>query len=242
MPINIIKKMKPQILQVGGGAPASMTAFTSYMPGFTPQGSTVSPPQASSYSYPVTPTLTTVMGLDVSTDTGVVVLSYDESHKVWRTVADFEINLPSLPKTATMKQRTQRCLDLRAAVNKAMIKYYPRAVAIEGYGYANAHSLVTLVEFGASVRSVLMCLNSGDVALYEVAPAALKKFILGKGVGKKEQVMMQVFKKYGYEAPTNNLADAYVLAQMAASLYKLPPGALTKPQVEVLAAVKAKNA
>jgi Holliday junction resolvasome RuvABC endonuclease subunit len=189
---------------------------------------------------PVPDTLT-VMGLDVSTDTGVVVLSFDRGHQVWRTAADFEINLPSLPKTATMVQRTQRCLDLRAAVNKAMIEYKPTAVAIEGYGYANAHSLVTLVEFGASVRSVLLCFGA-KTALYEVAPAALKKFILGKGVGAKEQVMMQVFKKYGYEAPTNNLADAYVLAQMAAALCKLPPVALTKPQVEVLAVVKAKNA
>jgi crossover junction endodeoxyribonuclease RuvC len=182
-----------------------------------------------------------VMGIDVSTDTGIVVLTYDDGHGVWRIGADFEINLPSLPKTATMKQRTQRCLNLRAEVNGAMIKYKPMAVAIEGYGYANAHSLVTLVEFGSSVRSVLMCLGSG-VSLYEVAPAQLKKYVLGKGVGKKEQVMMQVFKRWGYEAKTNNLADAYVLAQMAASLSKLPPVSLTKPQVDVLAAVLAKNA
>jgi Holliday junction resolvasome RuvABC endonuclease subunit len=205
----------------------------------TPEG--MKPLTSVSDLKPVQTSALTVIGLDVSTDTGVVVLSYDAEHQAWRTVADFEINLPSLPKTATMVKRTQRCLTLRAAVNKVMVEHKPQAVAIEGYGYANAHSLVTLVEFGASVRSVLTCLGA-KVALYEVAPAALKKFILGKGVGPKEQVMMQVFKRYGYEAATNNLADAYVLAQMAAALCKAPPGVLTKPQVEVLAAVKAKNA
>lgn len=178
----------------------------------------------------------TVMGIDVSTDTGMVVLSFDEGHQVWRTVGDFEINLASLPKTANMLTRVGRVKHLALQVSAALTKYHPTVVAIEGYGYANAHSLVTLVEFGTAVR---MLLPEGTL---EVAPAQLKKFILGKGVGKKEQVMMQVFKRWGYEAPTNNLADAYVLAQMAAAICKLPPVALTKPQVEVLAAVRAKNA
>lgn len=181
--------------------------------------------------------LPTVMGIDVSTDTGIVVLQWDSVLQAWRTKADFEINLPSLPKKATMQQRTERARFLMQQITTVLSEYHLSAVAIEGYGYANANSLVTLVEFGVVVRLALPVMSS-----YEVAPASLKKFILGKGVGKKEQVMMQVFKKWGYEAKTNNLADAYVLAHIAAAVHGPYPVALTKPQLEVISVVKAKNA
>jgi crossover junction endodeoxyribonuclease RuvC len=185
-----------------------------------------------------------VMGIDVSTDTGIVVLGWDANHNAWRTVSDFEINLPSLSKTATMNDRINRVQTLHSRIFQELIIHCPSIVAIEGYGYANAHSLVTLVEFGTAVR---MAMNSKIpvVKTLEVAPASLKKFILGKGVGKKEQVMLQVFKRYGYEAKTNNLADAYVLAQIAAGVMgkgAYPNKGMTKQQLEVLSVVTAKNA
>jgi len=183
-----------------------------------------------------------VMGVDVSTDTGVVVLQWDIDHGVWRTVDDFEINLPSLPKKSPLWRVADRWVLLQTSFLKKFQEHCPALVAIEGYGYANANSLVTLVELGAALRGT-MSINYLANCTLEVAPASLKKFILGKGVGKKEQVMMQVFKKWGYEAKTNNLADAYVLAHIAAASY-LGGGlykGLTKPQKEVLAVVMAKN-
>ena len=188
-----------------------------------------------------------VMGIDVSTDTGIVVLRWDKDYGAWRTEDDFEINLPSLPKTATMKHRMERVRELQMRIVAVVQKYGPEVIAIEGYGYANAHSLVTLVEFGAAVRlAMLNHVLPQPSKLLEVSPASLKKYILGKGVGKKEQVMMQVFKKWGYEARTNNLADAYVLAQIAAASTGNPFAGpdllpLTKQQQEVLKVVEAKN-
>lgn len=183
-----------------------------------------------------------VMGIDVSTDTGLVVLGWDAMQRAWRTTADFEINLPSLAKTSSMVQRLKRCSELNFYIQKALVEHKPKVIAIEGYGYANANSLVTMVELGMVVRMCLLFFPLTPAKLLEVAPTSLKKFVLGKGVGKKEQVMMQVFKRWGYEAKTNNLADAYALAQIAAANYSgLHAPVLTKPQKEVLAVVKTKN-
>lgn len=186
-----------------------------------------------------TPVSCTVMGIDVSTDTGIVVLKWDNEHKAWRTTYDGEINLTPLPKNVSMQGRMERVWGLKHRITQKLQLHHPNIVVIEGFGYANSNSLVTLVEFGTAVRLALL---ESPAKMYEVAPTSLKKFILGKGVGKKEQVMMQVFKKYGYEAKTNNLADAYVLAQIGVMIngpQTYPP---TKPQLDVISVVKAKNA
>lgn len=51
-----------------------------------------------------------------------------------------------------------------------------------------------------------------------VVNSTLKKFVSGKGTGPKSAMMMHVLKKWGYEAPNDNLADAYGLARLAAAL------------------------
>jgi len=189
-----------------------------------------------------------VMGIDVSTDTGVVVLDWDVVHRSWRLAADFEINLPSLPNNSSMTTRLARLCKFQARIGEALAVHLPAVVAVEGYAFGHVQSQVTMVELGCAARLEIAypAAISDDVGppplrFLEVAPSQLKKFVLGKGVGKKEMVMMGVFKRWGYEAKTNNLADAYVLAQIAASADGLTHDDLTKPQMEVLTAVLQKN-
>jgi Holliday junction resolvasome, endonuclease subunit len=195
-----------------------------------------------------------VMGIDVSTQTGVVVQAYDHGHNVWRIKHDAEIKLPPLPATASVTERMKRCSYLQMEIGGLLEKYNPRIVCIEAYSYGSKGAAVTtMVEFGMAARMAVTEWAEDapkfydptvvkTPRLYEVAPSTLKKFVLGKGVGKKEQVMMQVFKRWGYESETNNIADAYVLAKIAAACTGVGPMALDKPQNEVLKTVKAKNA
>jgi crossover junction endodeoxyribonuclease RuvC len=59
---------------------------------------------------------------------------------------------------------------------------------------------------------------------YDPRATELKKFVCGKGTANKEQVMLQVFKRWGYEAATNNMADGYGLACMGLAQAGRLPG------------------
>lgn len=192
-----------------------------------------------------------VMGVDVSTQTGVVVLAFDYGNQIWRIEHDKEIQLPPLPHSASVTKRMERCSQLQEGLAKLLEAYSPQIVTIEGYSYGSHHNAALMVEFGLAARLAILDWAKtkklfGAVSkkprLFEVSPSTLKKFVLGKGVGKKEQVMMQTFKRWGYEAQTNNLADAYVLARIAAACTGVGVTALDKPQHEVLKVVQAKNA
>jgi Holliday junction resolvasome RuvABC endonuclease subunit len=44
----------------------------------------------------------------------------------------------------------------------------------------------------------------------------LKKFVSGKGTAKKQEMMLQAYKRYGVEINDDNAVDAYGLARIAA--------------------------
>jgi len=139
-----------------------------------------------------------VLGLDVSTHMGMVLLTKES------LIYEMEY---SAPKNVKGIKRIQSFLDHTYAT---LVKHSPDLVAIEGYGFSNKHTIVTLVELGTAVR--LAC-HHAMVPYIEVPPTSLKKFVTGKGNAKKDQMMLQVFKKWDYEAGTDNLADGYALAQ-----------------------------
>jgi crossover junction endodeoxyribonuclease RuvC len=140
-----------------------------------------------------------VLGIDPSTITGWVAL-HKGGHCEWGE-AQFK-----------KQNGIQRVDSFLGWANDIMEIYRPRAVFIEGYGYANKYSLATLVEVGTAIR---LALHAHGCEYVEIAPSALKKFATGKGNSKKEQIMLAVFKKWGFDPETNNIADAYVLAKMA---------------------------
>jgi Holliday junction resolvasome RuvABC endonuclease subunit len=50
----------------------------------------------------------------------------------------------------------------------------------------------------------------------QVPPMTLKKFVSGKGTAKKQEMMLQAYKRYGVEINDDNAVDAYGLARIAA--------------------------
>lgn len=57
-----------------------------------------------------------------------------------------------------------------------------------------------------------------------VSTSALKKFVLGTGVGKKNEMLLGVYRKWGIDfGGQDDLADAYGLARVGAALLSVQP-------------------
>lgn len=147
-----------------------------------------------------------VIGLDVSTRTGVVVLRESDEPEI-ATVVEAEV-LKGIPPV----ERMRRVIAYGKEVGTLIKKVKPALAVVEGYSHGSRFSFSVLVETGTVVRLALM---DAGVPFVEIAPSSLKKFVTGKGQKvKKEQMMLAVFKRWGYEAPGNDLADAYGLARI----------------------------
>lgn len=106
-------------------------------------------------------------------------------------------------------------------------------VVMEGYAFDARHQAQNLGELGYCVKRAVKT-QTGEWPTI-LAPSALKKFVTGKGVGKKELLLLNVFKRWGFDTDNNNIADAYGLAQFGRALKGNRFGLLAY-QKEVLAA------
>jgi crossover junction endodeoxyribonuclease RuvC len=80
-----------------------------------------------------------------------------------------------------------------------------------------SHSAIALGELSGLVR--MFCLENLEASAQyplKVPPSVVKKFATGRGNAKKSEVLLSVYKKWGVEFHDDNLADAYVLARVAA--------------------------
>lgn len=168
-----------------------------------------------------------VLGLDISTKTGCVVVDFSNPTRP-STPHDTEINFQKL-------SGLERCSSIAGAILEVVDEHKPSVAVIEGYGYANSNTLVTLVEIGTVVRYFLRQIGMPYIV---VAPNSLKKFVTGKGTASKELIILHVFQRWGYSATTNNIADAYGLAMMGGALY----GKVTMPKAHSDALVSIRRA
>jgi Holliday junction resolvasome RuvABC endonuclease subunit len=53
----------------------------------------------------------------------------------------------------------------------------------------------------------------------QIPPMTVKKYAAGKGNAKKQEMLMQIYKRYGVEFNDDNAADSYAIARMAAGLH-----------------------
>jgi len=93
-------------------------------------------------------------------------------------------------------------------------------VAMEGYAPAAKFGREKMGECGAAVKLELRRLYGSPVGYPTiVAVSAVKKFTTGSGNAKKNQVMLAVFKKWGVEFASDDMADSYAIARVAAALH-----------------------
>lgn len=147
----------------------------------------------------------TCLGLDVSTKVGYVLLGVGDSpiHK-------------GLLEAAKGKKGMPRAMEVAELVRELLLNTKPSFVVIEGYSLGSKFNLATMVEVGTLVRRELVL---SGVPWAEASPSNLKKFATGSGAAKKEQVLLQVYKSWGFETSSNDVADAYALAKMGTCLW-----------------------
>jgi len=136
--------------------------------------------------------------MDISTCTGLAMVGEGEDRGK-------TIHLP--------KERGLSRLQLIAdQVIQTMGVWEPDLIVIEGYAYAiNIRSFITLVEVGTAIR---LALHSMHLPWMEVPVTVLKKWATGKGNASKDEMALAVKNKWGFESPSNDIVDAYALAQM----------------------------
>lgn len=163
------------------------------------------------------------VGIDPSTKTGIVRL--DATGNV---LLETEIN-EGVASDLTDPGRINNviCKTLRS-IRKDDV------VVIEGFSHGSKGAFVgQQYAIGWGIRIGLHVRRQKYI---EVAPSQLKKFATGKGKGKKEDLILPIYQRWGFESWSDNIRDAFVLAQIARSLWE--PVRLIKPQQEVIEALK----
>ena len=138
-----------------------------------------------------------VVGLDISTYTGVALASGEEI--IGKTI-DFP-KLRGLERLHLIAQETERVIKL----------WQPDLIVIEGYAIYRASSAVTVVSCGAVVRYVLYQMGFG---WWEVPPSSLKKWTTGRGNASKDEMAVSVKSRWGYASPSDDIVDAVALAKL----------------------------
>lgn len=148
-----------------------------------------------------------VIGLDVSTLTGIATIFPNGDTQTFELV---------LRPQTTYTGRMQRLGTLEKALRELLNGGKPVAlVAIEGYAMGTKFMRTEQIELGCLTRYVCWQMK---VPVVEIAPTSLKKFATGKGHAQKNMIMMHCLKNWKFEAKSDNVADAYVLARMARCL------------------------
>ena len=146
-----------------------------------------------------------VAGVDPSmTATGIAVLHSSGKEEV--------SIIKSRKAGDTPKDETVRLVALAGEIYEAVEGC--DMVAIEGLAFMarNTTALCQLAALNYMLRAMLV---EGGMAFAVVAPGSLKKFTTGRGNAKKDEMMMEVYRRWGFAAKQSDAADAYALAKLA---------------------------
>lgn len=154
------------------------------------------------------------VGIDPSTETGIVILA---GSIVWAE----EI-------TTKVKEDPQRFMDIAKCVLGHLSE--GDIICIEGFSFGSkGQGVSTQYGIGWLIRAELI---RNGYTYIDVPPTSVKKFATGKGNIAKDAMVLPIYKHWGFEHSSDNVRDAYVLAQIARGLKGVSK--LTKYQVEAL--------
>ncbi|WP_240371706.1 RuvC family protein [Anoxybacteroides rupiense] len=155
------------------------------------------------------------VGIDPSTKTGLVILEDNKVHTALEIVSE-------------EKRDPQRFIDIVDAIMSHITNQ--DVICIEGFSYSSRGAAVS-IQYGIGwiLRSELI---KAGLNYHDVPPSSVKKFATGKGNAKKDELVLPIYKRWGFEHESDNVRDAFVLAQMAQALRG--QAELTKFQQEAL--------
>jgi crossover junction endodeoxyribonuclease RuvC len=144
------------------------------------------------------------VGIDPSTKTGMVVLDDITGKPIF--IAE---------KQPRVKGDPERFSDLAEQIMHNVFE--GDTILIEGFSYGSKGQAVsTQYGIGWMIRHYL---RKEGFQYIEIPPTVLKKFATGKGNCKKDEMVLPIFKKWGFEHKSDNVRDAYVLAQIGRAIY-----------------------
>ena len=108
-----------------------------------------------------------------------------------------------------LKGQIERIANIRDVIRRIVEASFINVIVMEGYSFGSSGQFTfTAGELGGAIK--LFCYDN-KINLIVIPPTLLKKFVCGKGNVKKEQMLLQIYKKYGKEFDNNNTADAFGL-------------------------------
>jgi crossover junction endodeoxyribonuclease RuvC len=160
------------------------------------------------------------IGLDPSTKTGLVIMGEDGKVHEQREI------------TTKEKSDPKRFMIISDSVVQELCD--GDKVVVEGFSYGSkGKGVSTQYGIGWAIRTDLV---TNKIPYIEVPPTTLKKFATGKGNVKKEDMILPIYKRYGYENDSDNIRDAFILAQIGRALDGL--GEPTKEQMDCIKGLK----
>lgn len=168
------------------------------------------------------------LGLDLSLrSTGVYLLHDNEEYKLLLKANTTEW----YPR---MSYISSRIIDLLEPEIESTF------VLLEDYAYAARGRVFSIGELGGIVKWEMLKNGVKEENLWICPPTTLKKYVTGKGNSKKNVMLQMVYKKWGKELKSDDIADAYALARMARDLHSNGSATL-KYEEEALKALRAYN-
>lgn len=132
---------------------------------------------------------------------------------------------------------------IASSIGHEITERKPDLVVLEDYSGGRGPNPFVLALTGEITGAAKLWMHSNGTPWKEVAAATLKKFVTGSGGGKKEQMWLGAFKRWGVDPSSlggddNNILDGYCLARMGLAMLFLDRGEYNATQNE-LAAFKA---
>jgi len=146
------------------------------------------------------------------------------------------VDSPNLHKTWVFKSQykgVQRLDDIVAWLYTTFDSLRPRheivGVAMEGTVLQSQAASILGELAGVTKLSLYNYfdnLNQQSALPLQIPPMTLKKYATGKGTAKKQEMLLQIYKRWGVEFNDDNAADAYALARLASDVYNGAEGEL----------------
>jgi len=170
--------------------------------------------------------LSITIGIDPSyTGTGIIALDTDTGNLKDQLVIS----------TTTKYTEIERVRQIWKEISAFLVEPID-AVVIEGLAFAKKNKAHQMGYLHYRLREYLEASKTNPLIVIP-PPSQLKKFVTGTGNAGKEIMLKEVYKRWGFDANDNNLADAYGLACIGRGYVGAEPK-LIKCQQEVIAVMK----
>lgn len=149
----------------------------------------------------------TVLGVDISTSTGICVGTYEGGKFSPLEVVTWKEKPHSIPIERAKVYADKMC--------ELLDKYCPDLIIVEGYAMGARGMSTQIIEVSAMIKFAMYAKGYNWI---EVPPSNLKMFAYNVGNGSKSRMIKEVYKRWGFDVATDDEADAIALCMMGCNL------------------------